>query len=77
MIADFERLERRRGQSGRPGVGGSDLHDLAARVQEASFAQVETEQMRFPRPCFPALHGADLVRTHPGGAGFVGAHKGE
>ena len=76
VIADFERPQRRGDQSGRPGVGGSNLRELAALVQEAGFTQVATEQMRFPRPRFPALHGAGLVRIHPGGAGFIRAYKG-
>jgi ubiquinone/menaquinone biosynthesis C-methylase UbiE len=76
VIADFQRPERRGGQPGRPGVGGSDLRDLADLVQEAGFLRVESEEMRFPRPRFPALQRAGLVKMHPGGAGFVRAHTG-
>jgi ubiquinone/menaquinone biosynthesis C-methylase UbiE len=75
VIADFTRTERRRGQCVRLGAGGSNIPDLAALVCDAGFSQVETEEMPFPRPRFPALHGAGIVRTHPGGAGFVRAHK--
>ncbi|HXS24206.1 MAG TPA: methyltransferase domain-containing protein [Gemmatimonadales bacterium] len=75
IIADFTRPERRRGQRGRLGAGGSNMGDLAALVQDAGFTEVETEEMRFPRPRFPALPGAGFVRMHPGGAGFARARK--
>jgi SAM-dependent methyltransferase len=77
VIADFTRPERRRDQQRQFGAGGSNMHDLAALVRDAGFSQVETEDMRFPRPRFPALPGVGFVGAHPGGAGFVRAHKGD
>jgi ubiquinone/menaquinone biosynthesis C-methylase UbiE len=77
VIADFTRPERRRSHAGRFVAGGSNMRGLAALVHDAGFSQVENEDMRFPRPRFPALPGAGFLRTHPGGAGFVKAHKGD
>jgi ubiquinone/menaquinone biosynthesis C-methylase UbiE len=76
VIADFTRPERRQGHRERVGAGGSNLGDLAALVQDAGLAQVETGEMRFPGPRFPALTRAGLLRAHPGGAGFITAHRG-
>jgi ubiquinone/menaquinone biosynthesis C-methylase UbiE len=61
IIADFTRKQERTGQAARFHAGGSSLHDLAALVGDASFAQLETEQM--PPPRFSAFPGAGLVRA--------------
>jgi SAM-dependent methyltransferase len=57
VIADFKRPEERQDKPARFG----SVRDLPALVQDAGFAQVETEEMQFPQ--FPA------------GVGFVRAHK--
>jgi ubiquinone/menaquinone biosynthesis C-methylase UbiE len=61
VIADFTRKQDRAGQAARFHAGGSGLHELAALVADAGFAQVETEQMRPPR--FSAFPGAGFVRA--------------
>jgi ubiquinone/menaquinone biosynthesis C-methylase UbiE len=77
VIADFTRPEGHRDRPRRVGAGGSNLGDLVTLVQDAGFAQVETEEMQFPGLRFPALHRVGLLRAHPGGAGFVRARKGD
>jgi ubiquinone/menaquinone biosynthesis C-methylase UbiE len=62
VIADFTRTQERRGQAARFHAGGSSLHELAALVADAGFAQVETEEMRPPR--LSAFPGAGFVRAY-------------
>jgi ubiquinone/menaquinone biosynthesis C-methylase UbiE len=62
VIADFKRKQERTGQAARCHAGGSGLHELAALVSDAGFAQVETEEM--PPPRFSAFPGAGLVRAY-------------
>jgi ubiquinone/menaquinone biosynthesis C-methylase UbiE len=62
VIADFTRKQDRQGRATRFHAGGSDIQALASLVQEAGFAQVETEEMRPPR--FSAFPGAALLRAH-------------
>jgi ubiquinone/menaquinone biosynthesis C-methylase UbiE len=61
IIADFTRKQERTGQAARFHAGGSSLHELAAVVADAGFAQLETEQM--PPPRFSAFPGAGFVRA--------------
>lgn len=61
VIADFTRPHERHSQAERFHAGGSNIEDLAALVKDAGFAQLETEEMPFPR-----FHA---------GVGFVRAHK--
>jgi ubiquinone/menaquinone biosynthesis C-methylase UbiE len=62
VIADFTRKQERQGRAARFHAGGSSLHDLAALVADAGFAQQETEEMR-PRR-FSAFPGAGFVTAH-------------
>jgi ubiquinone/menaquinone biosynthesis C-methylase UbiE len=62
VIVDFTRKQERHGLAARIHAGGSGLHDLVALVQEASFENVETEEM--PPPRFSAFPGAGIVRAH-------------
>ena len=64
VIADFTRKQERRGQAARFHAGGSGLHELAALVADAGFAQVEIEELRPPR--FSAFPGAGFVRAYKG-----------
>jgi ubiquinone/menaquinone biosynthesis C-methylase UbiE len=61
IIADFTRQQERTGLAAHFHAGGSSLHELAALVADAGFAQVETEQMRHPR--FSVFPGAGFVRA--------------
>ncbi len=61
IIADFTHKKERRGQAARFHAGGSRLQDLVAIVSEASFEQVETEEM--PPTRFSGFPGAGLVRA--------------
>jgi SAM-dependent methyltransferase len=61
VIADFTHKADRTGQAARFHAGGSRLHELAALVTDAGFAQVETEEMRPAR--FSAFPGAGFVRA--------------
>ena len=62
VIADFVRKQARRGRAARFHAGGSDLHELAALIQDADFSRVDTEEMLPVR--FSAFPGAGLVRAH-------------
>jgi ubiquinone/menaquinone biosynthesis C-methylase UbiE len=62
VIADFKRPEERQGLAARFHAGGSGMQDLAARVMDAGFDHLETEEMRPPR--FSAFPGAGIVRAH-------------
>ncbi len=62
VIADFKRKQERQGQAARFHAGGSSMQDLAALIKDASFSEVETEEMRLPR--FSAFPGAGIVRAH-------------
>jgi ubiquinone/menaquinone biosynthesis C-methylase UbiE len=62
VIADFKRKQERAGQAARFHAGGSGLHELAALVSDAGFAQVEMEEMQPPR--FSAFPGAGFVRAY-------------
>jgi ubiquinone/menaquinone biosynthesis C-methylase UbiE len=62
VIADFTRKQERVGLAARFHAGGSNLHELAALVADAGFAQVEMEEMRPPR--FSAFPGAGFVRAY-------------
>jgi ubiquinone/menaquinone biosynthesis C-methylase UbiE len=62
VIADFKRKKDRQGRAARFHAGGSDMHYLAALVQDAGFSQVETEELPLPR--FSAFPGAGFVRAH-------------
>jgi ubiquinone/menaquinone biosynthesis C-methylase UbiE len=64
IIADFKPKKERQGQAARFHAGGSSMDDLAALIKEASFSQVETEEMQPPR--FSAFPGAGFVRTYKG-----------
>ncbi len=62
VIADFKRKQERAGQAARFHAGGSSMQELAARVSDAGFEAVETEEMRPLR--FSAFPGAGFVRAH-------------
>jgi ubiquinone/menaquinone biosynthesis C-methylase UbiE len=65
VIADFTRKQERAGLAARFHAGGSSLHELAALVANAGFAQVQTEQM--PPPRFSVFPGAGFVRAAKSG----------
>jgi ubiquinone/menaquinone biosynthesis C-methylase UbiE len=62
VIADFTRKRDRAGLAAHFHAGGSSLHELAALVADAGFAQVDMEEMRPPR--FSAFPGAGFVRAY-------------
>jgi ubiquinone/menaquinone biosynthesis C-methylase UbiE len=62
VIADFKRKQERVGQAARFHAGGSSMQDLEARVSDAGFEHLETEEMRPPR--FSAFPGAGIVHAH-------------
>ena len=62
IIADFKRKQERHGRATHFHAGGSDMQDLAAKVTEAGFSQVETEEM--PSPRFSAFPGAGFLRAY-------------
>jgi ubiquinone/menaquinone biosynthesis C-methylase UbiE len=62
IIADFTRKQERQGRAARFHAGGSRLPDLVALVNDAGFAQAETEEMQPMR--FSAFPGAIFVRAH-------------
>jgi ubiquinone/menaquinone biosynthesis C-methylase UbiE len=62
VIADFTRREQRHGQATRFHAGGSDMHHLAALIQEAGLTDSELEEMQPPR--FSAFPGAGFVRAY-------------
>jgi ubiquinone/menaquinone biosynthesis C-methylase UbiE len=59
VIADFTRKQERAGRAARFHAGGSSMHDLAALVADAGFADLETEEMQPTR--FSAFPGAGFV----------------
>jgi ubiquinone/menaquinone biosynthesis C-methylase UbiE len=59
VIADFVRKQERQGRAARFHAGGSNAQALVALVEEAGFAQGETEEMR-PRR-YSAFPGAGFV----------------
>jgi len=61
IIADFTRKQERAGLAAHFHAGGSSLHELAALVADAGFAEVETEPMP-PLRC-SAFPGAGVVRA--------------
>lgn len=61
LIADFTHKQDRKGRAARFHAGGSRLPDLVARVEEAGFVRVETEEM--PPPRFSAFPGVGFVRA--------------
>ncbi len=62
VIADFTHKRERAGSAVRFHAGGSRRDDLVALIKDASFEQLETEEMR-PRP-FSAFPGACFVHAH-------------
>ena len=62
IIADFTRKQERSAQAARFHAGGSGLHELAALVTDASFSQVEMEEL--PPPRFSGFPGAGFVRAY-------------
>lgn len=62
VIADFKPKKERQGQAARFHAGGSSMQELAALIKDASFEDVETEEMRPPR--FSAFLGVGFVRAH-------------
>ena len=62
VIADFIRKQARQGRAARFHAGGSDLHELAALIQDVGFSLVDTEEIVPVR--FSAFPGAGLVRAH-------------
>ena len=75
VIADFTRKQERAGLAARFHAGGSGLHELAALVADAGFAQVEMEEM--PPPRFSAFPGAGFVRAYKSAdAGAIKASEG-
>lgn len=62
VIADFKHKQERAGQAAQFHAGGSRVQELAALLQEASFGQIETEELLSPRSStFP---GASLIRAY-------------
>jgi hypothetical protein len=62
VIADFKRKQERAGRAVRFHAGGSGLHELAALVADAGFAEVEMEEM--PPLRFSVFPGAGFVRAY-------------
>ncbi len=62
VIADFKHKQERAGQAARFHAGGSRIPDLTAIISDASFQQVETEEMLPPR--FSAFPGVGFVRAY-------------
>ncbi len=62
VIADFKRKQERQGKAARFHAGGSSMQDLVAIVSDASFSEVETEEMRPSR--ISAFPGAGFVRAY-------------
>ncbi len=62
VIADFKRKQERQGQAVRFHAGGSSMQDLADLLKEASFEQMETEEMQPLR--FSAFPGVGFVRAY-------------
>jgi ubiquinone/menaquinone biosynthesis C-methylase UbiE len=69
IVADFTRKQDRVGQAARFHAGGSSLHELAALVADAGFAEVEMEEMRPPR--FSAFPGAGFVRAYKSAGAYA------
>jgi len=62
VIAEFKHKQERAGQAARFHAGGSRIPDLTAIISDASFQQVETEEMLPPR--FSAFPGVGFVRAY-------------
>ncbi|GHO47781.1 class I SAM-dependent methyltransferase [Ktedonospora formicarum] len=62
VIADFKPKQERAGQAANFHAGGSHIQKLEALLKEASFCQIETEELLPPR--FSTFPGAILVRAY-------------
>jgi ubiquinone/menaquinone biosynthesis C-methylase UbiE len=62
VIADFKPKQERQGKAARFHAGGSNMQDLATKVADAGFEDLETEELRPKR--FSAFPGAGFVRAH-------------